>query len=61
MVNYFILAFVYLHVDEIMYLYLQILFKYPPGKRLPMRMKDLSAFCFPAGVKVSYYPSAMMC
>ncbi|KAE8646738.1 hypothetical protein Csa_005208 [Cucumis sativus] len=29
----------------------QILFKYPPGKRLPMRMKDLSAFCFPAGVK----------
>lgn len=29
----------------------QILFKYPPGKRLPMRMKDLSAFCFPLGVK----------
>ncbi|XP_022991951.1 uncharacterized protein LOC111488447 isoform X1 [Cucurbita maxima] len=29
----------------------QILFKYPPGKRLPMRMKDLSAFCFPDGVK----------
>ncbi|XP_022157514.1 uncharacterized protein LOC111024191 isoform X2 [Momordica charantia] len=29
----------------------QILFKYPPGKRLPMRLKDLSAFCFPAGVK----------
>ncbi|XP_048337469.2 uncharacterized protein LOC107405233 isoform X1 [Ziziphus jujuba] len=29
----------------------QILFKYPPGKRLPMRMKDLAAFCFPEGVK----------
>uniref|UniRef100_A0A2P2QA82 Uncharacterized protein n=1 Tax=Rhizophora mucronata TaxID=61149 RepID=A0A2P2QA82_RHIMU len=30
----------------------QILFKYPLGKRLPMRLKDLAAFCFPAGVKV---------
>ncbi|CAB4321710.1 unnamed protein product [Prunus armeniaca] len=29
----------------------QILFKYPPGKRLAMRLKDLSAFCFPGGVK----------
>jgi hypothetical protein len=31
---------------------LQILFKYPPGKRLAMRSKDLAAFCFPGGVKV---------
>ncbi|KAJ6711062.1 hypothetical protein OIU74_011843 [Salix koriyanagi] len=29
----------------------QILFKYPPGKRLAMRSKDLAAFCFPGGVK----------
>ncbi|KAJ9169683.1 hypothetical protein P3X46_017845 [Hevea brasiliensis] len=29
----------------------QILFKYPPGKRLPMRLKDLGSFCFPEGVK----------
>ncbi|ONH93106.1 hypothetical protein PRUPE_8G213500 [Prunus persica] len=29
----------------------QILFKYPPGKRLAMRLKDLAAFCFPGGVK----------
>ncbi|XP_006854448.2 uncharacterized protein LOC18444210 isoform X2 [Amborella trichopoda] len=29
----------------------QILFKYPPGKRLAMRAKDLPAFCFPGGVK----------
>ncbi|GAV84174.1 DENN domain-containing protein [Cephalotus follicularis] len=29
----------------------QILFKYPPGKRLAMRLKDLAAFCFPEGVK----------
>ncbi|OMO98698.1 hypothetical protein CCACVL1_04100 [Corchorus capsularis] len=29
----------------------QILFRYPPGKRLPMRLKDLAAFCFPGGVK----------
>lgn len=29
----------------------QILFKYPPGKRLPMRQRDLAAFCFPGGVK----------
>lgn len=29
----------------------QILFKYPPGKRLPIRLKDLAAFCFPEGVK----------
>lgn len=30
----------------------QVLFKYPPGKKLAMRMKDLAAFCFPGGVKV---------
>ncbi|GMH02544.1 hypothetical protein Nepgr_004383 [Nepenthes gracilis] len=29
----------------------KILFKYPPGKRLPMRSKDLCAFSFPGGVK----------
>ncbi|XP_054801241.1 uncharacterized protein LOC129305258 isoform X2 [Prosopis cineraria] len=29
----------------------QLLFKYPPGKRLPMRKKDLASFCFPEGVK----------
>ncbi|XP_074268698.1 uncharacterized protein LOC141592043 [Silene latifolia] len=29
----------------------QVLFKYPPGKRLPMRVKDLCAFTFPGGVK----------
>lgn len=29
----------------------QILFKYPPGKRLAMRLKDLAAFCFPGGIK----------
>lgn len=31
----------------------QILFKYPPGKKLAMRQKDLAAFCFPGGVKAS--------
>ncbi|KAH7836510.1 hypothetical protein Vadar_002237 [Vaccinium darrowii] len=31
----------------------QILFKYPPGKRLAVRPKDLAAFCFPGGVKAS--------
>lgn len=30
----------------------QVLFKYPPGKKLAMRLKDLAAFCFPGGVKV---------
>ncbi|XP_022758550.1 uncharacterized protein LOC111305354 isoform X1 [Durio zibethinus] len=29
----------------------QILFRYPPGKRLGMRLKDLATFCFPGGVK----------
>ncbi|XVF21489.1 hypothetical protein REPUB_Repub12eG0094600 [Reevesia pubescens] len=29
----------------------QVLFRYPPGKRLAMRLKDLSTFCFPGGVK----------
>lgn len=29
----------------------QIIFKYPPGKKLPMRLKDLCAFSFPGGVK----------
>lgn len=29
----------------------QILFAYPPGKRLPMRQKDLLAFCFPGGLE----------
>ncbi|KAK1559708.1 hypothetical protein Q3G72_017478 [Acer saccharum] len=29
----------------------QILFKYPPGKRLAIRPKDLAAFCFPGGAK----------
>lgn len=29
----------------------QILFKYPPGKKLAMRQKDLATFCFPGGVK----------
>ncbi|CAO2824150.1 unnamed protein product [Amaranthus hypochondriacus] len=29
----------------------QIIFKYPPGKKLPMRLKDLCAFTFPGGVK----------
>ncbi|XP_044492088.1 uncharacterized protein LOC123215881 isoform X2 [Mangifera indica] len=29
----------------------QILFKYPPGKKLPLRIKDLASFCFPGGVK----------
>lgn len=35
-------------------LYIQILFKYPPGKRLAVRPKDLAAFCFPGGVKVHF-------
>lgn len=29
----------------------QILFKYPPGKKLAIHSKDLPAFCFPEGVK----------
>ncbi|GLT41478.1 hypothetical protein SLA2020_155390 [Shorea laevis] len=29
----------------------QIIFKYPPGKKLDMRLKDLASFCFPAGIK----------
>ncbi|XP_010415945.1 PREDICTED: uncharacterized protein LOC104701884 [Camelina sativa] len=29
----------------------QILFKYPPGKKVVMRPKDLATFCFPGGVK----------
>ncbi|RAL43437.1 hypothetical protein DM860_012578 [Cuscuta australis] len=29
----------------------QILFKYPPGKKMHMRPDDLAAFCFPGGVK----------
>ncbi|CAI9107530.1 OLC1v1006903C1 [Oldenlandia corymbosa var. corymbosa] len=29
----------------------QILFGYPPGKKLAMRPKDLASFCFPSGVK----------
>ncbi|GMI98679.1 hypothetical protein like AT2G20320 [Hibiscus trionum] len=29
----------------------QILFRYPPGKKFAMRLKDLASFCFPAGVK----------
>ncbi|XP_039020371.1 uncharacterized protein LOC120152165 [Hibiscus syriacus] len=30
----------------------KILFRYPPGKRLSMRLKDLASFCFPGGVEV---------
>ncbi|XP_047147114.1 uncharacterized protein LOC124819606 [Vigna umbellata] len=29
----------------------QLLFKYPPAKKLTLRMKDLAPFCFPEGVK----------
>ncbi|KAH6771308.1 DENN domain-containing protein [Perilla frutescens var. hirtella] len=29
----------------------QILFMYPPRKKLALHLKDLAAFCFPAGVK----------
>ncbi|KAG8370845.1 hypothetical protein BUALT_Bualt13G0025700 [Buddleja alternifolia] len=29
----------------------QVLFKYPPGKKLALPLKDLAAFCFPEGVK----------
>nr|XP_043611448.1 uncharacterized protein LOC122583071 [Erigeron canadensis] len=29
----------------------QILFKYPPGKKLSMELADLASFCFPEGVK----------
>ncbi|KAK1290206.1 hypothetical protein QJS10_CPB18g01821 [Acorus calamus] len=29
----------------------QVLFKYPPRKKLAMRTKDLPTFCFPGGVK----------
>ncbi|XP_010548732.1 PREDICTED: uncharacterized protein LOC104820065 isoform X2 [Tarenaya hassleriana] len=29
----------------------QILFRYPPGKLMAMRPKDLATFCFPGGVK----------
>lgn len=36
------------------FLSLQILFKYPQRKRLPVRVKDLPAFCFPRGIKVSH-------
>lgn len=31
---------------------MQLLFKYPPAKKLTLRMKDLAPFCFPEGVKV---------
>ncbi|KAE8686060.1 hypothetical protein F3Y22_tig00111086pilonHSYRG00004 [Hibiscus syriacus] len=31
----------------------KILFRYPPGKRLSMRLKDLASFCFPGGVEVA--------
>ncbi|CAJ2632840.1 unnamed protein product [Trifolium pratense] len=31
----------------------QILFKYPPARRLTVRLKDLASFCFPEGVKAS--------
>ncbi|CAL0326845.1 unnamed protein product [Lupinus luteus] len=30
-----------------------ILFKYPPGKNLTVRLKDLASFCFPEGVKAA--------
>ncbi|RDX91279.1 DENN domain-containing protein 5B, partial [Mucuna pruriens] len=29
----------------------QLLFKYPPAKKLTLRLRDLSSFCFPEGVK----------
>ncbi|KAJ7527110.1 hypothetical protein O6H91_16G037400 [Diphasiastrum complanatum] len=29
----------------------QVLFKFPPGKRLPLKSRDLPAFCFPGGVE----------
>ncbi|XP_022029126.1 uncharacterized protein LOC110930196 [Helianthus annuus] len=29
----------------------QILFRYPPGNRLPMPLSDMASFCFPEGVK----------
>ncbi|GER29653.1 DENN (AEX-3) domain-containing protein [Striga asiatica] len=29
----------------------QVLFKYPPGKKVALRLKDLASFCFPGGVK----------
>ncbi|XP_020090289.1 uncharacterized protein LOC109711569 isoform X1 [Ananas comosus] len=30
----------------------QVLFAYPPEKRLPLKYKDLLSFCFPAGIQV---------
>ncbi|KAK9280897.1 hypothetical protein L1049_003788 [Liquidambar formosana] len=33
------------------YFSLQVLFKYPQGKKLALRLKDLATFCFPGGVK----------
>lgn len=30
---------------------------YPPGRKLALRLKDLAAFCFPGGVKVSSLPN----
>ncbi|KAL7126748.1 hypothetical protein ABFS83_14G207900 [Erythranthe nasuta] len=29
----------------------QVLFMYPPGRKLALRLKDVAAFCFPGGVK----------
>ncbi|GFQ08576.1 hypothetical protein PHJA_003001600 [Phtheirospermum japonicum] len=29
----------------------EALFLYPPGRKLPLRLKDLTTFCFPGGVK----------
>ncbi|KAL9168947.1 hypothetical protein ABFS82_04G047200 [Erythranthe guttata] len=29
----------------------QVLFMYPPGKEMALRLQDLAAFCFPGGVK----------
>ncbi|KAK6147642.1 hypothetical protein DH2020_018554 [Rehmannia glutinosa] len=31
----------------------QVLFVYPPEKKLPLKYKDLLSFCFPAGVEVN--------
>ncbi|KAI3449837.1 hypothetical protein Pfo_006502, partial [Paulownia fortunei] len=32
-----------------------VLFKYPPGKKLALRLKDLAAFCFPGGVEAGIF------
>lgn len=63
--HYVLIFAVMLYLISVQYhtclIFIQILFQYPPGKRLSMSAKDLAAFCFPNSVKVCNFLKLLRC